>query len=131
MLFVKFCIQRYNDNTSRKVAPLLHLVSSPRFKEGVSLLNQWGVYCIKSAVVRSEVVSAMKGVEIYLLLHVFLMTNVLVNTFYGGITHLWQMFGQQENCHDWISFNATGDSWAVFTVCLKQRKYSNIVSVIV
>ncbi|XP_053195736.1 torsin-1A-like [Scomber japonicus] len=52
----------------------------------------------------------MKAVQTYLLLYVFLMTNVLVNTFFGGITDKLQwIFKPQESCDsDWISFNATG-----------------------
>ncbi|CAK6963646.1 torsin-1A-like [Scomber scombrus] len=52
----------------------------------------------------------MKAVQVYLLLYVFLMTNVLVNTFFGGITDkLRWIFKSQESCDsDWISFNATG-----------------------
>ncbi|XP_042251114.1 torsin-1A-like isoform X1 [Thunnus maccoyii] len=54
----------------------------------------------------------MKAAQICLLLHVFLTTSVLVNTFdfFGRFTeNLQQFFKPQESCDsNWISFSATG-----------------------
>ncbi|XP_053196153.1 torsin-1A-like [Scomber japonicus] len=60
----------------------------------------------------------MKAVQTYLLLYVFLMTSVLVNTFdpkfifdriADKLRKLWQIFKGQESCDsDWISFNSAG-----------------------
>ncbi|CAK6963648.1 torsin-1A-like [Scomber scombrus] len=60
----------------------------------------------------------MKAVQTYLLLYVFLMTSVLVNTFdpklifdrmADNMRKMWQIFKGQESCDSgWISFNAAG-----------------------